>query len=798
MVTGETIRVEAVSLNFSFGPTSRFALQLTTPFALQPSTHLTYLPTHLAQSSLLFRWPSIPFAPAVPVAWPVLPVMVLGKERAKGRAPDISLLTMAFNLPTPQDLRREAGRRASRDDAAGSTAATPRAPGRRRQEQTNHAGSSSGRSATSRDETKPKPVEEEASNTKTWHDELRSGDKDFSRLYRESPGSRPTELGTQSQPSESPDAPRARAKALSNDELRKPAVKSLKVDSAHHTVSQQTPWKRTPLHRLQKKPPKSSSASTSAKTPASAKAPTSTTLPASASGSASGSVGFPSVATTAACAPNLQTAYFANPLPHVSQHPEFAFAPQLRPVPISRYPTACFMNPSSYASNAGQASSLYNHYSATPLAPRAGTQGPTRHFYSELQHIQGHINQVNAKLSQNPGDKGLRHELQHLQNQLHSTLNTATAQAGFVGPSRQSEHVPSRSPEKKAQEVKAPEILVEECDNAANVSTKSPKVERAEVVREEAAASDHAGVVGPSRPSEHVPSKSPEKKAQEFKAPEILVEECDNAVNTRAKSPKAERAKIVREEAAAPARPSRLGPESPRLNVRHHLCSACGDVRSNTFHQKYPRILVRKPLLNYCGPCKEESIKHGKFVQRHHFCFGCGLVRSKDFEREHAATIGSPLLPNYCRRCRREVRDVESNVDASLVNSVSRSRRTDKKSTCTDRTRMFCLSKPAPLVAFRKHLVPRGTEGQTTDILARNTPTSAWAMKRPACVSGEERGHLPTLPLPRICASRPSHTTLDLRAKGRYPPLAPTADLDRLSVARSGAGGQMVMISSVP
>ncbi|KAF4504984.1 hypothetical protein G6O67_006983 [Ophiocordyceps sinensis] len=297
------------------------------------------------------------------------------------------------------------------------------------------------------------------------------------------------------------------------------------------------------------------------------------------------------------------------------------------------------------------------------------TQGPTRHFYSELQHIQGHINQVNAKLSQNPGDKGLRHELQHLQNQLHSTLNTATAQAGFVGPSRPSEHVPSRSPEKKAQEVKAPEILVEECDNAANVSTKSPKVERAEVVREEAAASDQAGVVGPSRPSEHVPSKSPEKKAQEFKAPEILVEECDNAVNTRAKSPKAERAKIVREEAAAPARPSRLGPESPRLNVRHHLCSACGDVRSNTFHQKYPRILVRKPLLNYCGPCKEESIKHGKFVQRHHFCFGCGLVRSKDFEREHAATIGSPLLPNYCRRCRREVRDVESNVDASLVNS---------------------------------------------------------------------------------------------------------------------------------
>ncbi|KAF4594631.1 ankyrin repeat-containing domain-containing protein [Ophiocordyceps camponoti-floridani] len=109
--------------------------------------------------------------------------------------------------------------------------------------------------------------------------------------------------------------------------------------------------------------------------------------------------------------------------------------------------------------------------------------------------------------------------------------------------------------------------------------------------------------------------------------------------------------------------------QSPGQAIRHHLCSGCGEVRSGKFHGKHPMSKCNKPLLNYCSPCKNDKIELGVVMDRHHFCFGCGVVRSKDYQRRHAATVEEPLLPNYCGKCQQEVRDAETIVDVSVVNS---------------------------------------------------------------------------------------------------------------------------------
>ncbi|PHH91441.1 hypothetical protein CDD83_449 [Cordyceps sp. RAO-2017] len=69
------------------------------------------------------------------------------------------------------------------------------------------------------------------------------------------------------------------------------------------------------------------------------------------------------------------------------------------------------------------------------------------------------------------------------------------------------------------------------------------------------------------------------------------------------------------------------------------------------------------------GALREERMEGGVVVERHHFCFGCGVVRSKSFQRKYALLVDEPLLPNYCAKCQREVRDAESIVDVSVVNS---------------------------------------------------------------------------------------------------------------------------------
>lgn len=159
-----------------------------------------------------------------------------------------------------------------------------------------------------------------------------------------------------------------------------------------------------------------------------------------------------------------------------------------------------------------------------------------------------------------------------------------------------------------------------------------------------------------------------------MRPPNSFVEKCNDSGDTPDKDSGIEGAKMVREVTSKPACSVQFREESPGRAVRHHLCSACGDIRSSKFHQKHPLIAGQKPLLNYCGPCKEDRIEHGDMLERHHFCFGCGVVRSKVFQRKHAATVESHLLPNYCARCRKDVKDTESIVEASVVSSVSGSR----------------------------------------------------------------------------------------------------------------------------
>ncbi|KAG5981543.1 hypothetical protein E4U55_002847 [Claviceps digitariae] len=107
--------------------------------------------------------------------------------------------------------------------------------------------------------------------------------------------------------------------------------------------------------------------------------------------------------------------------------------------------------------------------------------------------------------------------------------------------------------------------------------------------------------------------------------------------------------------------------------LRHHLCSGCGEVRSQPFHESNPISAARshKPILNYCSACRETRFKKN-MMDIHHFCFGCGKVRSKLFQEKYKPKPGEPLLPNYCGNCTNQARLMEDNNDASILGEVIR------------------------------------------------------------------------------------------------------------------------------
>lgn len=114
--------------------------------------------------------------------------------------------------------------------------------------------------------------------------------------------------------------------------------------------------------------------------------------------------------------------------------------------------------------------------------------------------------------------------------------------------------------------------------------------------------------------------------------------------------------------------------ESPHRVIHHHLCSGCGDIRSRMFHKKQPIIQGMKPIINYCGSCRESKIGVGLMVHRHHFCFGCGIVRSRAFQRRNPTALNEPMLPNYCAKCRVEALNTDFMMEVSVLALVSPSR----------------------------------------------------------------------------------------------------------------------------
>lgn len=109
---------------------------------------------------------------------------------------------------------------------------------------------------------------------------------------------------------------------------------------------------------------------------------------------------------------------------------------------------------------------------------------------------------------------------------------------------------------------------------------------------------------------------------------------------------------------------------SSQESLRYHLCSNCGNVRSQRFHQKHPMRLGQKALFNHCESCRvTRSIQDGS--NSYHFCFGCGLVRSKMYQVAHPVQKGCSMPPNYCRKCVQEVKQDETPDDTSIPEGSS-------------------------------------------------------------------------------------------------------------------------------
>ncbi|KAG6220818.1 hypothetical protein E4U34_002583 [Claviceps purpurea] len=154
------------------------------------------------------------------------------------------------------------------------------------------------------------------------------------------------------------------------------------------------------------------------------------------------------------------------------------------------------------------------------------------------------------------------------------------------------------------------------------------------------------------------------------------------SMNDDAKENVASDGKTAKPESGSPFAPQQqaggTARQAPRINtgvfrIRHHLCSGCGNVRSQQFHDINPISVAHsyKPMLNYCSACREVRFRQD-MMDRYHFCFGCGRVRSKVFQEKFKARPGEPLLPNYCGSCTNEVRLMEDNNEASCLGAVIR------------------------------------------------------------------------------------------------------------------------------
>ncbi|OBS26493.1 hypothetical protein FPOA_00436 [Fusarium poae] len=110
--------------------------------------------------------------------------------------------------------------------------------------------------------------------------------------------------------------------------------------------------------------------------------------------------------------------------------------------------------------------------------------------------------------------------------------------------------------------------------------------------------------------------------------------------------------------------------KSPRHIPRHHICSGCGNIRSQLFHKRWPLKDSRKShKINYCESCRKEMCNRG-IVQKYHFCFNCGGARSMAFHQQYPVLPGEPLFANYCGSCTEEFKVYESLPDHSVINFV--------------------------------------------------------------------------------------------------------------------------------
>lgn len=111
--------------------------------------------------------------------------------------------------------------------------------------------------------------------------------------------------------------------------------------------------------------------------------------------------------------------------------------------------------------------------------------------------------------------------------------------------------------------------------------------------------------------------------------------------------------------------------KSPQRIPRHHVCSGCGNVRSQQFHKRWPLDNTKKsPKISYCESCREDMYNRG-IVQKYHVCFNCGGARSLAFHREYPVLPGEPIFVNYCGSCTEEFKVYESLPDTSVINIVS-------------------------------------------------------------------------------------------------------------------------------
>ncbi|KJZ78420.1 hypothetical protein HIM_02458 [Hirsutella minnesotensis 3608] len=512
-------------------------------------------------------------------------------DRRTAREPDISLLAVAFNLPTPQDLERQANRRVSRLERIAQPSAPRPQPVSSRNISvssssalTDNDGPADPPSTAKKGKERPKPNFEPRNQgvrddkPQTPNHASVSSFKEFAvpsfKGFRARPKSKSEKNDTSS-------APVSNSNKTENQRVAS-AFPGSSTSSARHRAAR----------RLQKKT-KSSQQFNSA--PFTAPSPQTTSVQDMHFAPAiqplySHSLHQHTQPTLAAEPPALNYAapstlqQFHNPVfaPIADYHPPAVpYYPAFQPIGSSGLPQG--VQPSMSCPREDAAASI----------PAQKTQGLEGHFLLELQRIQQDLDRSRRELEERPGDKKLYEKLENLQRELNCALNSATA---------------------------------------------------------------NAGVAKPIEPS--TLSKESQPGPQNGETPAIIPE------SRAASSPKDE---TSRRATTAQSSSVRAREQSPARGVRHHLCSTCGEVRSDKFHKKHPLNREQKPLLNYCGQCKDDRIDRGIITDKHHFCFGCGVVRSKIYQRQYAAVLVEPLRPNYCSRCQREVRATESIAEVSVL-----------------------------------------------------------------------------------------------------------------------------------